>query len=149
MIQRKQTLLLAFAAILLILLFLFPLYKFEKDGEDVPVFIYGARSINLDFFALVALTIFSIFIIIAVIFLYKNRKRQMLLCKIATLLLAGLITAIFYFIENLKKAPEFFGVNAEMQPALVAPLLTLLLVIVSNRLIKKDEELVRSADRLR
>ncbi len=149
MLQRKQTAFLALAALFLLALFLFPVYSFEKDTEQQLFYIYGTGQLNPDYFATIALNVFSIFLLLAIIFLYKNRKQQMLFCKIATLLIAALVVAIFYFAENAKSLPELVGYTAEMRPALVCPLAALVLVILANRFIKKDEELVRSADRLR
>lgn len=149
MIQRKQTAFLTLAVIVLVQLFIFPVYGFEKDGQTLLFYIYGLGHLNPDFFVLIALNVFSIFLLVAIIFLYKNRKNQLLLCKIATLLITGLIVAIFYFAENAKALPELVGYTSEMRPMLVAPLAALVLVILANRAIKQDEELVRSADRLR
>ncbi len=149
MIQRKQTAFLALAVIFLVQLFVFPVYSFNKDGQSLLFYIYGLGQLNPDFFVLIALNVFSIFLLVAIIFLYKNRKNQLLLCKIATLLITGLIVAIFYFTENAKSLPELAGYTSEIRPMLVAPLAALVLVILANRAIKQDEELVRSADRLR
>jgi len=149
MIQRKQTIFLALAVIFLVQLFIFPVYSFEKGEENIPLFIYGFGQLSPDFYMLIAFEVFSIFLLVAIIFLYKNRKMQMLLCKIATLLIAGLVVAIFYFAENVKSLPEFAGYTSEIRPMMVAPLAALVMVILANRFIKKDEELVRSADRLR
>jgi hypothetical protein len=149
MIQRKQSLFLALAVILLVQFFIFPVYSFEKGEEQLLFYIYGIGHLTTDYFTLIALNVFSVFLLIAIIFLYKNRKQQMLLCKIATLLITGLIVAIFYFAENAKSQPELAGYTSEMRPMLVAPLAALVLVILANRAIKQDEELVRSADRLR
>ncbi len=149
MIQRKQTAFLALAVIFLVQLFVFPVYSFNKDGQSLLFYIYGLGQLNPDFFVLIALNVFSIFLLVAIIFLYKNRKNQLLLCKIASLLITGLIVAIFYFTENAKSLPELAGYTSEIRPMLVAPLAALVLVILANRAIKQDEELVRSADRLR
>ena len=149
MIQRKQTAFLALAVIFLVQLFIFPVYSFNKDGQSLLFYIYGLGQLNPDFFVLIALNVFSIFLLVAIIFLYKNRKNQLLLCKIATLLITGLIVAIFYFTENAKSLPELAGYTSEIRPMLVAPLAALVLIILANRAIKQDEELVRSADRLR
>lgn len=149
MIQRKQTAFLAIAVLLLLQLFIFPVYSFEKGEEQLLFYIYGLGQISPDYFATIALNVFSIFLLLAIIFLYKNRKNQMLLCKIATLLITGLIVAIFYFAENAKALPELAGHTSGIRPMLVAPLAALVLVILANRAIKQDEELVRSADRLR
>jgi len=149
MIQRKQTAFLAIAAISLLLLFLFPVYGFEKDGQQIMLFIYGIGALSPDFIALIALNVLSIFLLVLIIFLYKKRTLQMKLCKLATLLIAGLIVAIFYFAEDAKSFPELAGYTSEIRPAMVSPLAALVLVILANRFIKKDEDLVRSADRLR
>ena len=149
MIQRKQTAFLALAVIFLVQLFIFPVYSFNKDGQSLLFYTYGLGQLNPDFFVLIALNVFSIFLLVAIIFLYKNRKNQLLLCKIATLLITGLIVAIFYFTENAKSLPELAGYTSEIRPMLVAPLAALVLIILANRAIKQDEELVRSADRLR
>lgn len=149
MIQRKQSLFLAFAVILLAQLFIFPVYSFENGEEQLLFYIYGIGQISSDYLVTIALNVFSIFLLIAIIFLYKNRKNQMLLCKIATLLITGLIVAIFYFAETVKNLPELAGYASSIRPILVAPLAALVLVILANRAIKQDEELVRSADRLR
>ena len=149
MIQRKQTAFLALAVIFLVQLFIFPVYGFEKEGQKIMFYIYGLGSLSPDYFAIIALNVFSIFLMVAIIFLYKSRKNQMLLCKIATLLITGLIVAIFYFTENAKSMPELVGYTSEIRPMLIAPLAALVMVILANRAIKQDEELVRSADRLR
>jgi glucan phosphoethanolaminetransferase (alkaline phosphatase superfamily) len=149
MIQRKQSIFLALAVVFLVQLFIFPVYGFEKDGQFLPFYIYGLGSLSPDYFATIALNVFSIFLLVAIIFLYKNRKQQLLLCKIATLLITALIVAIFYFAENAKSLPELAGYTSEIRPMLVTPLAALVMVILANRAIKQDEELVRSADRLR
>jgi hypothetical protein len=149
MIQRKQSVLLALAALFLVQLFIFPVYGFEKDNEVLLFYIYGFGQISTDYFATIALNVFSIFLLVITVFVYKNRKQQMLLCKIATLLITGLIVAIFYFAENAKSLPELLGYTSEIRPMMIAPLAALVMVVLANRAIKKDEELVRSADRLR
>jgi len=149
MIQRKQTALLTIAAISLLQLFLFPVYSFEKEGQQTLLYIYSFSTINSDFLLLILLNVFNILLLLVIIFLYKKRTLQMKLCKLSTLLIAGLIVAIFYVAENIKSYQEFTGYTSDIRPAMVAPLAALVLVILANRFINKDEELVRSADRLR
>jgi len=149
MIQRKQTALLTIATISLLQLFLFPVYSFEKEGQQTLLYIYSFSTINSDFLLLILLNVFNILLLLVIIFLYKKRTLQMKLCKLSTLLIAGLIVAIFYVAENIKSYQEFTGYTSDIRPAMVAPLAALVLVILANRFINKDEELVRSADRLR
>lgn len=149
MIQRKQTLFIAFAILLLLQLFILPLYSFKKGEEKILFYIYGLRQISVDYFATIALNVLSIFLLLATIFLYKNRKNQMRLCKVSMSLIAGIIAAIFYFVKNAKSLPELAGYTPSVCPVLVAPFGAFLLIFFANRAIRNDEELVRSADRLR
>lgn len=149
MIQRKQSVFLALAALFLVLLFIFPIYSFEKDGEQSLFYIFGVNELNTDFFLLITLNVLNIFLLITIIFIFKNRMLQIKLCRLSTLLIAGFVVAIFYFAESVKSYEELIGYATSMMPVLVSPLAALVLVILASRAIKKDEELVRSADRLR
>lgn len=95
-----------------------------------------------------ALYIVSAILAIATIFLYKNRKQQMMVCAVNSLLMtAALAAALFTTKEaELLFEPQRLG-NYGM--AVYIPLVAMLLNLVARRFIRRDEELVRSADRLR
>ncbi|MBP6813123.1 MAG: DUF4293 domain-containing protein [Saprospiraceae bacterium] len=82
------------------------------------------------------------------IFLYKNRPRQMQLAGgiafVAVLLLVMFAALGYYYAERL---PE--GADAHLALGSAFPPIAVPLLILAYRAIKKDEELVRSSDRLR
>jgi len=79
-----------------------------------------------------ALSIFAIF-------QFKNRKRQQLIASISRLM----ITVAFFLIVFSHREEEVFGIGMIL---LLVPYITL---IAANFFIKKDEKLVKSADRIR
>lgn len=82
------------------------------------------------------------------IFLYKHRIRQMRLAAgmvILTILFSALFAALGYYYAQ--KLPE--GSNAHLALGSAFPLVAIPLLLLAYRAIKKDEELVRSSDRLR
>ncbi|MFN0037861.1 MAG: DUF4293 domain-containing protein [Saprospiraceae bacterium] len=82
------------------------------------------------------------------IFLYKKRPRQMQLAggmAILTVLLLGALAALGY--QYAQRLPD--GTAAHLAIGSALPLVAIPLLVLAYRAIKKDEELVRSSDRLR
>jgi hypothetical protein len=80
------------------------------------------------------------------IFLYKNRRRQIRICY-ALLLIQVLIYALYFIFErNYLPLSDFFQ---HIRFTFVFPLITIVLLFLAIRGIKKDEKLIRSLDRLR
>jgi peptidoglycan/LPS O-acetylase OafA/YrhL len=81
------------------------------------------------------------------IFLYANRKRQMMAVKGAILLtVLGLITiAVDYFVSSGKVG----ATNLSVDPFAVIGTVVLILQVMGHKGIRSDEKLVREADRLR
>lgn len=92
--------------------------------------------------------LFAAVVSIYAIFLYKNRPRQMRLAggmAILTILFSALFAALgYYYAEQL---PD--GSTAHLALGSAFPIVAIPLLILAYRAIKKDEALVRSADRLR
>ncbi|RIW13946.1 DUF4293 family protein [Algoriphagus lacus] len=82
------------------------------------------------------------------IFQYKNRTRQMMLNMINSLLMVGLVSAIFLTTNGLNTE---LGVEVagSYKPGFWAVLVAMVLNMLANRFIRKDEALVRSVDRIR
>jgi peptidoglycan/LPS O-acetylase OafA/YrhL len=81
---------------------------------------------------------------ILVIFLFRNRRRQMKFCWILILLQVVLLFCIFL-------EPLIFDNKYHIHylfPAYL-PILSIVLCFLARRAIKKDDELVKAADRLR
>lgn len=134
MIQRIQSIYLLFAAVCNgILIFLFPLYL--KDGE--PAMIINDTSFLI-------MTVLSTLISLFSIFRYRNRRQQVVAGRINIILnfvMFGFFIFMFYTLQE--SASVSFHAGSFM------PIISVVLISLANRAIMKDEDLVRSADRLR
>lgn len=88
---------------------------------------------------------------IIVMFLYKNRQLQMKLLKLNILLITLQVVALMMYVDVAKSAigPNENDVVIGIEMGTIIPVLSLLLTYLAIRFIKKDDELVRAADRLR
>jgi uncharacterized membrane protein len=82
---------------------------------------------------------------IVTIFLFKNRKTQM---KVTGLNILLNILLIGYLAYSLTSLPGGFS-DSEKGIGLFAPFISILMLVIANRFIKKDEQLVKSVDRFR
>jgi positive regulator of sigma E activity len=80
------------------------------------------------------------------LFQYKRRIFQVRLNLLNILLNVLLIGGIFYYASMLETAS---GATADYKIATVFPLLSLVMIFLANHYIRKDEKLIRSANRLR
>ena len=137
MIQRIQTiyLLLAFVATA-VLPFVFPLWKLD-NGQDfyfmvdqVYIVLFGLST------AMTAITIIS----------YKKRQNQFVLGRLNIIL--NLILLGLFVYRSLNLSGETATVS-EKGIGMFLPILTIVLLVLANKAIKKDEDLVKSVDRLR
>ncbi|MHA6248683.1 DUF4293 domain-containing protein [Pontibacter sp. CAU 1760] len=83
------------------------------------------------------------------IFQFKSRLNQMKLGLLNTLVLASLIGSILYYALYVGTDMVQAEGNGSYHAGFYMPLLALLLNALANRFIKRDEDLVRSVDRLR
>ena len=79
------------------------------------------------------------------IFLFKNRKKQILLCQISILINLFLLGLLIYL--SLVLSGEFNSSKKDIE--VFIPLFVILLLYLAKKAIKKDEDLVKSVDRLR
>jgi hypothetical protein len=143
MIQRKQSIFLALVVILFVVLFFIPIYKLiplNTNGEqlDGKMLSIPLLLIPMAFIALLATL---------AIFMYKNRPLQIKICR-AGLIISLLMTVnaiIFpqFFIHGLPKETISVAAGAYLLP------LNIILFALAAYFIKKDEDLVKAADRLR
>jgi Mn2+/Fe2+ NRAMP family transporter len=139
MIQRIQSLWLLGAAFCAALTFKLSFYSGNKTGSDSkPVFEKLVASSH--FLLLITTAVLTIGCCI-IIFLYKDRKQQLLFTISAVVL--SVINLIIYF-SQLKKF-ESGTISLTAIFALVIPAL----LFMAARGIWKDEKLVKSLDRLR
>ncbi|NUM50280.1 MAG: DUF4293 domain-containing protein [Flavobacteriales bacterium] len=152
MIQRKQTLFLVAALILAVVLYFLPLaemtakanyiYKLcflKTDGveNDFLFFPYGNSILNT----------LLVLVLLGIIFLYKKRNIQMKFCGLAILLNTGIIASVFFYAEAYSSKLGVESVNYSY--GLFIPIINAIFIYIALRYIRKDEMLVRAANRLR
>jgi len=136
MIQRIQTLYLFIAFISMgILPFIFPLWK-DQNGH----FIYIIDIIDYS----LPMGLSSILSIIGIMS-YKNRKKQFVIGRLNIILNLILLGLLLY--RSLNLSGEM--IISEKGIGIFLPLVSIVFLVLANKAIKKDEDLVKSADRLR
>ncbi len=156
MIQRIQTFYLFLVFLFAVLFLTFPLGHFLIEGIAYPLKVSGMtlpdpyqQQVTMGplrwvvlalFFAIMILTVYSTF-------KYKKRLLQIKLGKLNILLHVGLVVSAFFLIDHLKEQlhPATFSYGA----GIFFPLAAMLFILMANRAIRKDEELVRSSQRIR
>ncbi|MBL7962229.1 MAG: DUF4293 family protein [Flavobacteriales bacterium] len=156
--QRRQTLYLALSILLLALMALLPLASYHTaQGVDAELRLSGVvdpAGVPFQDMPLRVpipwLVLLLGGVLLVAILLYRNRPRQLRVVRSAHLLTFG-ITAALFFAHN--AIGSYLGtvstVERSLKPAIFIPFAVLLLCWLAERGIRKDEELVRSADRLR
>lgn len=155
MIQRIQSIWLFFATACIFSLFLFPyLQVLNPDGSASLIKVMGVyqniAGQHVQTQAFLGLTIASVVLALIpfiTIFLYKDRKKQLILCYLA---IALVIAFSFWLIQTAKGVLGAVELRAENYGiGTLLPSIAILFLILAIRGIKKDERLIKSADRLR
>jgi len=136
MIQRIQTIyLLLSVAVSAGLIFVLHLWT---NSEDVPVF-------AKDEYLYLGLFLGSALLSLISIFSFKNRKFQFVLGRLNIILNFILLG---FFVYQLLMPPGESNIS-EKGVGIFIPILSIVLLVLANKAIKKDEDLVKSVDRLR
>ena len=143
MIQRIQSVYLLLALIAAVLLFFIPIADLTNEVGTFKEYLYLSKEV---YFMLMAG--FSGFLSLITIFLFKNRRIQIILCFINILLTAALMFTIIMNIENTSDNYPA-DVEGSYTWGTFIPFLIIIFVSLALRAIKNDERLVRSMDRLR
>jgi hypothetical protein len=143
MIQRIQTVYLLLASIVSgVLIFVFTLWKSFKNS------IYALDFLNSDSYLLKLIPVLflvSAILAFVAIFIFKNRKLQFVIGRLTIFINLILLGLLIYLSLTL---PGEASVS-EKGIGMFIPILAILLLVLANKAIKKDEDLVKSADRLR
>lgn len=137
MIQRIQSLYLLGVCLVCLggLLYFFDIFSadfYTKNDQFLPILQSGILFLSsiLAFFC---------------IFLYKNRKKQFILNRIIILFQLVLLSVLVYATLNSFGEKSF----SEKSVLVVVPFVSIVLLFLANKAILKDENLVKSVDRLR
>lgn len=149
--QRIQTvwLVLAFAA-MIAFLFL-PIGIFATPQGNWIMYNWSTRPLIgvgtvMNHWGLFVLTLIIALLSLYIVFLYKKRKLQMRLTMLGMLLTVGYL--VYYTVEAVKLT-NALQASYGFKFALALPIITIILLFMARRAIRKDEVLVRMSNRLR
>ena len=137
MIQRIQTVYLFLAFVVMgVLPYIFPLWIMSNGKE----FYFMADMVYTPIFGLITtLSLLSILF-------YKKRQNQFVMNRLNMIL--NLILLGLFVYRSLKVSGETVVVS-EKGIGMFLPIVAIVLLVLANKAIKKDEDLVKSVDRLR
>lgn len=141
-----------FALIIMGLMFFFPILRFiDPDSNTYELIYLGVMNIeNGDYIVkaipLMILLVVIVLLLLITIFSYKKRILQMRLSVFSILLMLGLLGLIFYY--ALHGQGKIHGEIFYLYPV-IFPVISTILAFLAFKGVKKDEELVRSYDRIR
>lgn len=157
MIQRIQTVYLMLVAVLMTLAAVLPVAEYFDVAKNIvyQLDMRGFVQLNPDGTFLSAIStnpvtfIFGIILVVTImtIFKYKNRKQQFRLCTVNFLLILiyTIVLAVVIFVGKNK----LVGTELTLKIPAVFSIVALILNYLAMRGIAKDENLVKSMDRLR
>lgn len=143
MIQRIQSVYLLLVGILSSLLFFFPFQKNIVGLSEIKAIQLSLME-NENNFLLIASILNLIILVdsITSIFLFRNRKLQMILCLYLLAMNIAMLGLMYFGSAQIDGMPTY-------QLPFVIPVLNIILSFFAYKNIKRDEELVKSADRIR
>jgi hypothetical protein len=155
MLQRVQTIWLFLASAAIFSLFLFPyLQIYNIDGSFKALKITGVQESlggqivqSESFLALTIATVVIGLIPIFTIFLFNNRTLQI---KLSYLAIVSILGFSFWLVQTAKQALGAVTLQSENYGlGVILPSLSVFFIVLALRGIRKDEKLIKSADRLR
>lgn len=154
MIQRIQTLYYLLATALMTISMFLPVCRFiGNNGNVYLLHTWGvvetateSPSVLLSTLPLLLLFIIVLFILIVALFAFKKRILQMRLSVFGIVLMIGSL-ALFYFYR--RHGMVHFDADAYFTIYAALPIVSAILTYLAFRGVKKDEELIRSYDRIR
>ncbi len=156
MFQRIQTVYLFLVFVFAILFVMLPLANLVPEDpymslqlSKYSVFFDAFEGITGRWMAFLLVVLFFTVMLITVLtsFYYKRRLLQIKLGKFNMLVHAAMILVSFFMIDHIsKQLPDY---TVTYGPGIFFPIASLIFILLANRAIRKDENLVRAADRFR
>lgn len=164
MIQRIQTLFLLGLVIIMALTLFFPIWEKTNPEGTIKLSLDAFYQVEYSLdksngtdwqlvkskpaFYLAGIAVLSCLVALYSIFQFKNRMLQMKLGALNAFVIMAFVAIATLFIYQAENNMGFEA-RSVFKPGYFFPLAALILNSVANRFIKKDENLVRSVDRLR
>jgi len=146
-IQRIQSIFLLLASACSFALFGLPFATVQEKVADSALFATDTLYNLNDSTALLGIYVVAGLLALVAIFLFKNRKQQTLIARIAAVVnLVGIVLAVLLF---MKDGVMESAVSPDDGLGLYTPVIGFILNLLAIRAIQKDDKLVKSMDRLR
>lgn len=136
MIQRIQTVFLIIVALMTSVLPFF--LNLWSDVNGTEIYAQSQMLVSVVFYVSGALALYAVF-------LFKNRKNQFVVNRLNMIL--NLFLLGFFVYRSLNLSGE--TLVSEKGIGMLIPVFSIVFLVLANRAIKKDEDLVKSVDRLR
>ena len=120
-------------------------YSASLEGNDLTNL---SMSESSNIYIVIVACISALLAIIS-IFNYQKRVRQLKIGFLNSALIVILIMVVYYQISEAKKVLAGANYEEEYKMGFFLPILAFAVNVLANYYIKKDEDLVRSADRIR
>ncbi len=154
MIQRIQTLYLFTCGVCFSLLLVLPISTIIVNDSILIIKLVSIKKItgekieviNGPLILPIIISLCIIIVSIFTIFIYKKRKLQKMLCNFLMLLISFFLVLEFFAIQSI---PYIQTAETELSIGAFLPILSIVFVFFAQIAIRKDEKLVKSADRLR
>lgn len=153
MFQRIQTLYMFLVLIACVALFFLPIARYYSEEiycqlSVLSISIISVTPLDIKFNTLPLIILVSGIAVLTIITLalYKKRPQQLKIGKIILMLIILLVVLLFFYADGISKVTK---ITSSYKLGVGIPLVMLVLQFLANRSIRKDEELVKSADRIR
>ncbi len=160
MLQRIQTVFMFLAVVAGVLTFMFPFASFQSGSIDFFIYLMnleniGSLSENVSetkFFGewmIIPLSVLQILFLILIFINIMQFKKRSLQIRLNRLAIAINLFVIAGFIWSIVNLTQMFGDLISYGIATVFPVIGIVFIFLANHNIKKDEKLIRAANRLR
>jgi len=156
MIQRIQSFYLLLAILISISLFFLPFSKIENSLQNSSITlkldktesIINTEITNDGSLILLALNLLLISALTYIIFLFKNRNSQIRLSMMTLIIDCVFLILIFYLTDHMSTDSSSDNIPKYLVGTYLVGIQAFL-ILMAQRAIRKDEQLIRSADRIR
>lgn len=154
MLQRKQTVFLIISILINCILMFVDLATFQHDASNYSINLLGLINTETNevlatpIISLICLIICTLSAVVSVA-LYKKRTLQIKIVQLSLLLHAGFIASVFLGFDYLVNNTISEGITLDYTSETYSCIIPLVFFFSAIKLIKKDEALVRAADRIR
>lgn len=153
MLQRIQTLYLLVSLALVVLLLFSPVAEILADNNKLLVFkstgLYEVESGKMIIKTIPVIILISVIILLYIVSImaFKRRVLQARICMLNILLLFGLIGLAYYYLSFIFRKTE--PLESSLRLAALYPVICIILTFLAYRNIRKDEQIVKSIDKIR